>query len=210
MKKLSVLCFILPLFLFAQEEDFQTWSKVELGYKISKKLSTELTEGFRLRENSSLPAKAFTDLSLTYRHNKKWRFGTGYRFIQLFDLNQDIHLRHRMYADVVLRNKVKRWRVNYRSRLQHQVGVNHMEQYYRARLSASYNIRKTPLEPSLAIETFCDLNALQFDKMRYTLAAAYPLSKEIEGVLYYRLQEEVHVSNPNKFYILGMGLSVSL
>lgn len=210
MKKLSVLCFILPLFLFAQEEDFQTWSKVELGYKISKKLSAELTEGFRLRENSSLPAKTFTDLSLTYRHNKKWRFGTGYRFIQLFDLNQDIHLRHRMYADVVLRNKVKRWRVNYRSRLQHQVGVNHMEQYYRGRFSTSYNVRKTPLEPSVAIEFFSDLSALQIDKMRYTVAISHPLSKRSEITLYYRLQEEINVADPSLLYILGTGLSLSL
>lgn len=210
MKRLSILCFILPLFLFGQEEDFQTWSTLELGCKISKKLSAELTEGFRLRENSSLPAKAFTDISLKYRHNKKWRFGAGYRFVQLFDLNQDVRLRSRWYADVVLRHKVKRWQVNYRSRLQYQIGVNHMEQYYRGRLSASYNIRKTPLKPSLAIESFCDLNHLQLDKMRYTLGAAYPLSKETEGVVYYRLQEEVNVTNRNRFYIFGLGVSVLL
>lgn len=210
MKKLSILCFILPLFLFAQEEDFQSWSKVELGYKINKKLSAELVEGFRLRENASLPAKAFTDLGLTYRHNKKWRVGAGYRFVQSFDMSQDIRLRHRWYADVVFRQKVKRWQVNYRSRLQHQIGVNHMEQYYRGRLSASYNVRKTPFQPSVAVESFCDLNALQIDKMRYTLAASYPLSKQIEGAFYYRIQEEINVNNPSILYILGLGVSVSL
>lgn len=210
MKKLSILCFILPIFLFGQEEDFQSWSKVELGYKINKRLSAELVEGFRLRENASLPAKVFTDLGFTYRYNKRWRLGAGYRFVQSFDVDQDIRLRHRWYADIVLRKKKKRWQVNYRSRFQHQVGVNHMEQYYRGRLSASYNVRKTPFQPSVAVESFCDLNVLHLDKMRYTLAARYPLSKQVEGVLYYRLQEEVNVGNPSTLYILGAGVSVSL
>ena len=72
MKKLSILCCFLPLFAIGQD-DFQLWSKVELGYKINKKVSVELTEGFRLRENASLPSKTFTDFNATYKHNKKVR-----------------------------------------------------------------------------------------------------------------------------------------
>ena len=106
MKKLSILCCLLPLFAIGQD-DFQLWSKVELGYKINKKVSVELTEGFRLRENASLPSKTFTDFNATYKHNKKVRIVTGYRFIQAFNLAQDIRLRHRWYVDMTLRQKVK-------------------------------------------------------------------------------------------------------
>ena len=105
MKKLSILCLILPLLVFSQEEDFQSWSKVELGYRIHKKLSLNFTEGLRLRENASLPSKTFTNLGIGYRHNKKWRFTIGYRFIQTFD--KDFNLRHRWYADVVHRKKCR-------------------------------------------------------------------------------------------------------
>jgi len=208
MKKLSILGLLFPLLVFSQEEDFQSWNKVELGYKIHKKLSLNFTESLRLKENASLPSKTFTNLGIRYRHNKKWRFTIGYRFIQTFDIAQDIHLRHRWYADVVNRKKIQRTQLSFRSRLQHQVGVNHLEQYYRGRLSLSYNIRKTPLDPSLSIETFCNLSVLELDKMRYTLTASYPLSKKIDGILFYRLQQEINVFNPSHFYIIGAGASV--
>lgn len=208
MKKLSILCFIFPLLVFSQEEDFQSWNKIELGYKIHKNISLNFTEGLRLRENASLPSKTFTNLGIGYRHNKKWRFAIGYRFIQFFDISQEIHLRHRWYADIINRKKMQRFQLSFRSRLQHQLGSNYLEQYYRGRLKVAYNIRKTPLDPSLSIETFCNLSVLELDKMRYTLTASYPLSKKIDGILFYRLQQEINVSNPSHFYIMGAGASL--
>ena len=206
MKKLSILCCLLPLFVIAQD-DFQLWSKVELGYKINKKISLELTEGFRLRENLSLPSKTFTDFKVTYKHNNKARIGTGYRFIQSFDFAQNIRLRHRWYVDMTLRQKVKRYQFGFRSRIQHQKGVDHLERYYRGKLSASYNIRKTPLEPTISVESFLNLQSPQFDKFRYTAAFSYPLMKKMQASLYYRIQQEINVSNPHVFYILGAGVT---
>lgn len=206
MKKLSILCCLLPLFAIGQD-DFQLWSKVELGYKINKKVSVELTEGFRLRENLSLPSKTFTDFKVTYKHNKKARIGMGYRFIQSFNLAQDIRLRHRWYVDVALRKKINRCNFSFRSRVQSQKGFDHLERYYRGKISASYNIRKTPLEPTISIESFLNLQSPQFDKFRYTAALSYPLHKKVQASLYYRVQQEINVSFPNTFYILGAGVS---
>ena len=103
---------------------------------------------------------------------------------------------------------MQRFQLSFRSRLQHQLGSNYLEQYYRGRLKVAYNIRKTPLDPSLSIETFCNLSVLELDKMRYTLTASYPLSKKIDGILFYRLQQEINVSNPSHFYIMGAGASL--
>ena len=201
MKKLSILCCFLPLFAIGQD-DFQLWSKVEFGYKINKKVSVELTE-----ENASHPSKTFTDFNATYKHNKKVRIRTGYRFIQAFNLAQDIHMRHRWYVDMTLRQKVERYQFGFRSRIQHQTGVDYLERYYRGKLSASYNIRKTPLEPTISIESFLNLQSPQFDKFRYTAALSYPLNKKVQASLYYCVQQEINVSNPHIFYILGAGVS---
>ena len=75
----------LPFSVWAQKQDFQLWSKLELSYKPHKKITIGLNEGFRLRENASLPTKSFTNLSINYRHNKQFRLAGGYRFIQAFD-----------------------------------------------------------------------------------------------------------------------------
>ena len=195
-----------PLFAFGQD-DFQLWSKVEVDYKINKKLSVDLTEGFRLRENASLTSKTFTNFNTTYKHNKKVRIGCGYRFIQSFDLAQDILIRHRWYIDVALRQKLKRCQLRFRSRIQNQKGTDHLERYYRGKISTSYNIRKTPLEPTLSIEYFLNLQSPQFDKFRYTAALSHPLNKKAQASLYYRVQQEINVPSPNRFYILGAGIS---
>lgn len=210
MKRLSILLLCcLPFSLWAQEQDFQLWSKLELSYKPHKKITIGLNEGFRLRENASVPTKSFTNLSVSYRHNKQFRFAAGYRFIQAFDLDQSIDLRHRHYCDVNVRLKQKRWQWTYRVRLQQQLGVNHQEYYHRGRLSLSYNVRKTPLEPFAAAEGFYELGK-DWDKMRYTLGLSYPLAKKLDASLYYRIQTEMNVNNPADLYILGGTLSYQL
>ena len=108
---------------------------------------------------------------------------------------------------MTLRQKVKRYQFGFRSRIQYQKGVDHLERYYRGKLSASYNIRKTPLEPTISIESFLNLQSPQFDKFRYTAALSYQLHKKVQACLYYRFQKEINVANANKFYILGAGVS---
>ena len=210
MKKLSILLLLLlPTSLLAQEQDFQLWSKLELTYKAHKKVSLALSEGFRLRENASLPSKSFTNLSLAYKHSKRLRLAAGYRFIQTFDLDQSISLRHRYYADAVLRLKKKRWQWAYRARFQHQVGLNHQETYHRGRINLSYNLRKTPLDPFAAVEAFYDFDN-KLDKTRYTLGLSYPITKTMETRCYYRVQHELNVPNPTDIYILGISLAYQL
>jgi hypothetical protein len=212
MKRSSLLLFLLlPSFLLAQEEDFQLWSAVELNYKLNKKVALSFDEGFRMRENASLPAKAFSNLSVSYKQNKHWRFGAAYRFIQSFDLAQEVFYRHRFYADVSWRNKHKRWSYSYRARFQQQYGINHFERYHRSKLSCAYNIRKTPLEPFVAAELFLPI-AFEgsTDKMRYTAGLGYPLAKKLDASVYYRLQKDVGQNDPLSQYIVGLGLSYSL
>ena len=210
MKRLSFFFFLFPFLVFSQEKDFQLWSKLELKYKINKKLVVDFSEGFRLRENARLPLKSFSEMGISYRENKMIKSRFAYRFIQNFDKAQNLLFRHRFYTDLSLRKKLKRWQLSHRSRVQHQSGSNKPEQYYRSKIQGAYNIRKTPLEPSFSAESFFDLNSLIVDKNRFTLALSYQIAKKIEGNLFYRVQQETNVNEPTIQYVLGVRLSHNL
>jgi predicted porin len=186
--------------LIAQEQDFQQWSKIGVSYDLNKDLSVSLDQGFRFRENASLPDVIFSNLSLKYDLIKKWSVAIGYRYITDFDLSQNTSTSHRIYSDINYRKKKKRWLLKNRLRYQYQ------EENFtlRDKVSLSYNIRKTPLEPFTAFELF--FKDSEFKKWRYTLGASYPFLKEFDIDVYYRLQQSFNTNNPKQLHILGLGM----
>ena len=201
MNKSSLVLFLFcPLLLIAQEKDFQQWSKIGVSYDLNKDLSVSLDQGFRFRENASLPDVTFSNLSLKYDLIKKWSVAVGYRYITDFDLSQNTSTIHRIYADVNYRKKKKRWLMKNRLRYQYQ------EENFtlRDKVSLSYNIRKTPLEPFTAFELF--FKDSEFKKWRFTLGASYPFLKEFDIDVYYRLQQSFNTNNPKQLHILGFGM----
>ena len=194
-----VLFFFLPFLLSAQEQDFQIWSKVGVSHLLNKKLKLSVDQGFRLRENASLSDVLFTNVSLRNKLNKSWSLASGYRFINDYDNASQIDVKHRLFADLNYQYKHKRWKFSNRLRYQ----VQSSKTTFRDKLSLSYNIRKTPLEPYTSYEVFYRNQSL--NKWRYTLGASYPFTKNIDVSLYYRLQQEFNSNNP-QLYILGVGL----
>ena len=199
-KSSFILLFFCPFLLIAQEQDFQLWSKVGASYDLNKDLSVSLDQGFRARENASLPDVTFSNLSLKYDLIKKWSVAIGYRYITDFDLSQNTSNSHRIYSDINYRKKKKRWLMKNRLRYQYQ------EENFtlRDKVSLSYNIRKTPLEPFTAFELF--FKDSEFKKWRYTLGASYPFLKEFDIDVYYRLQQSFNTNNLKQLHILGLGI----
>ena len=197
-KSSFILLLFCPFLLFAQEQDFQLWSKVGASYNLNKDLRVSLYQGFRARENASLPDVTFSNLSLKYDLIKKWSVAIGYRYITDFDLSQNTSASHRIYADINYRKKKKRWLMKNRLRYQYQ------EENFtlRDKVSLSYNIRKTPLEPFTAFELF--FKDSEFNKWRYTLGASYPFLKEFDIDAYYRIQQSFNTNNPKQLHILGL------
>jgi len=210
MKKLSFIFFLFPLLSFTQTEDFQLWSSASINYSVNKKLDFKLTESLRLRENVSLISRQFSELRSTYRINKSFRLNAGYRFLRIISIEKQTNLRHRFYFDIINRKKIKRIRVFSRLRSQYQTGINYNEFYTRGKLGALYNIRKTPFDPEFSSEIFFDNKKKQIDKLRYTLALSFPFNKKIKSNIFYRIQTEKNIVNPNTFYILGLGLEYNL
>ena len=199
-KSSFILLLFCPFFLFAQEQDFQLWSKVGASYDLNKDFSLSLDQGFRARENASLPDVTFSNLYLKYDLIKKWSVAIGYRYITDFDLSQNTSASHRIYSDINYRKKKKRWLMKNRLRYQYQEEIFTL----RDKVSLSYNIRKTPLEPFTAFELF--FKDSEFKKWRYTLGASYPFLKEFDIDAYYRIQQSFNTNNPKQLHILGLGI----
>jgi predicted porin len=199
-KSSFILLLFCPFLLFAQEQDFQLWSKVGASYNLNKDLRVSLYQGFRARENASLPDVTFSNLSLKYDLIKKWSVAIGYRYITDFDLSQNTSTSHRIYTDINYRKKKKRWLMKNRLRYQYQEEIFTL----RDKVSLSYNIRKTPLEPFTAFELF--FKDSEFKKWRYTLGASYPFLKEFDIDAYYRIQQSFNTNNPKQLHILGLGI----
>ena len=199
-KSSFILLLFFPFLLIAQEQDFQQWSKIGVSYDLNKDLSVSLDQGLRFRENASLPDVTFSNLSLKYGLIKKWSVAIGYRYITDFDLFQNTSTIQRIYTDFNYRKKKKRWLMKNRLRYQYQ------EENFtlRDKVSLSYNIRKTPLEPFTAFELF--FKDSEFKKWRFTLGASYPFLKEFDIDVYYRLQQSFNTNNPKQLHILGLGM----
>ena len=199
-KSSFILLLCCPFLLFAQEQDFQLWSKVGVSYDLNKDLRVSLDQAYRARENASLPDVTFSNVSVKYDLKKRWSVALGYRFINDFDLSQNSSSSHRIYTDINYRTKQKRWSLKNRLRYQYQ------EENFtlRDKVSLSYNVRKTPLEPYTAFELF--FKEAEFKKWRYTLGASYPLSKPLDASAYYRLQQSFNTKNPKQLHILGVGI----
>jgi hypothetical protein len=90
---------------FAQENDFQTWYSVSLNKKIIKKTNLTVKTGLRLRENSSLYAKQFTDVKIKRKYSKRISYAVGYRYINRWDIALNISNLNRFYADVYYKKK---------------------------------------------------------------------------------------------------------
>ena len=201
MKKSSLILIFFPLFLIGQESDFMLWSKASLNYSINKKTELSFSQGLRFRENASLKDELHSNFSVSRKWNKRWRVAMDYRLIEEYDLFFNSELKHRLSLDFNWRKKIDRITLKSRSRFQHGSSL-----LFRERISAHYNIRKTPLEPSFLLETFYDFSTVS--KARATIALSYPLAKSADLDLYYRLQNNFKQSS--KIYILGIGISYDI
>ena len=195
---------------FAQENDFQSWYSVSLNKKIIKKTNLAVKTGLRLRENSSLYAKQFTDVKIKRKYYKRISYAVGYRYINSWDIALNISNQNRFYADINYKNKLsKRFSYAVRNRWQTSGDLYGYKMTLRQKFALEYNIRKTKLSPSIAAEYFLTLED-GINKLRSTIALGYPLNKKLDFELAYRIQHEFYVNNPETLFIFEGKLAYDL
>jgi len=195
---------------FAQENDFQSWYSVSLNKKIIKKTNLAVKTGLRLRENSSLYAKQFTDVKIKRKYNKRISYAVGYRYINKWNIAMDISNQNRFYADINYKNKLsKRFSYAVRNRWQTSGDLYGYKMTLRQKFALDYNIRKTKLAPGIATEYFLTLED-GINKLRSTIALGYPLAKNLDFDLAYRVQHEFYMNNPQTLFIFEGKLAYDL
>lgn len=196
------LIFIFPISVFSQENDFQTWTSISASKKIIKKTNLTIKQGVRFRENSSLYSKLFTDLRIKRKYNKHFSFAIGYRFSNDWDRQLELSQKNRFYAGIYYKDKYKkRFLFDVRARLQTQGNIVGYASTFRHKSALAYNIRKTKLEPSVALEYFLPFESMLIDKLRYTIGLSHPITKNLDVELAYRIQQEFYVNNPQTLFI---------
>ena len=220
------------LSVLSQENDFQTWYSVastidvnivqvpnQLKTKTKRKGSITFKQGYRLRENSSLLSKQFSDFRFKLMLNKRLSFAMGYRYSTDWNtplessallLYPYVYNKHRYYSDMIIRKKIKKRFIFYlRSRYLYQGNSFKYNGVVREKLGVSYNVRKTKWKPEFSVEYFYKWSD-SIQKIRYTLIMSHPIAKNLTFDLAYRIQNEFYVNNPETLFIFEGKLSYKL
>ena len=205
-----LLLLISTLSVSSQENDFQTWHSLSFKKRGIHKIDMTFKSALRLRENSSLYSKRFFDVKFKKRINKRISISAGFRYITNWANEYKIIKSRRFYSDINYKKKlVKRLSYSIRNRFQSQSNIYAKKISFRQKISFSYNIRKTKLTPNIATEYFLDAEGI-FNKLRSTVSLAYPISKNLDVDLAYRIQQEYNVNNPETLFIFETKLLYDL
>lgn len=207
--------------LYAQDtkvtDDLELWTTIGIKKKISKNWKLSLDQSFRFTEDISRFDIYFTDLGFNYKINKHFKLGANYRFYQNKNNDNNFKTQHRFSADATYKQKIKRFSLAYRIRLQ-----NKDEEFFntsssniynlRNKFSVDYNIKKFKFDPFLSVELYDrieDINNNELSKLRSTIGIEYS-SKKLGNInVFYRIDNELNQSYNKDTYILGIGYSFS-
>lgn len=199
--------------------DFNTWSWIEIGYKANSKLSFDLQQQLRLKENSSTVDNYFTELSSKYEVFKNFDLGVGLRYINSHDNQgnkQGYDPRFRYNIDGSYSYKLKKFKLSHRVRYQNRqdlgVADGDPRQSLRFKTSLDYNISKWKLDPELSGEIFTTVNdplANGPSKYRITLGTRYKMGDFGQLKAIYAFEGPLGDNN-EVLHILGLGYSYTI
>jgi hypothetical protein len=205
--------------LKAQVKNAGLWTSFSLEAKLTKKVSVNLSEELRFNENISELGTALTETGIAYKPNKNFQISGNYRFTQKHRTDDNYNLKHRFYIDVKYEKKVKPFKITFRSRWQdefsqrgHSDNAGASNFYLRNKLNIEWDMNKH-FAPYLSTEVFSPVNYPReyfFDNIRSSAGIEYTLTKNHKIDLYYMVQNELNVSNPETDFILGIGYSFKL
>jgi hypothetical protein len=226
LKTAAPLLFLIPLLLLSipvsaqEEQDAVMWSTFNLEKKLSRKFSVQLTEEFRLRDNMRRLNLFYTDVSLNWKTADWLKVSLSYRWIDKYLQEGYFSYRHRLSLDLVFRRKWKDFIVSYRHRLQAEVrdlnrsADGHLPEWYsRNRFEVKYDAGSS-LQPYASLELRYQIRDPRMQESdgywhrnRYAIGIQYELNKFSNLGLYYLIQREFNVSDPQQLYVTGLEYS---
>ena len=204
---------------FSQTSDtknLESWSAINLKYKLNKKWSFDLEEQLRLKENISEISNYFTELNTTYSVSKKFKLGAGVRYIKKNDNignTQGYKNYFRFHLDASYKHKINDFKLKYRLRYQNKnkLGVDDYDnQHIRFKTALGYNFKNWKLDPKFSAEIFNHIEKGEengFDKYRLTLGTKYKFKNMGSIDLFYRIEKELNKTIPKTTNIIGLKYS---
>lgn len=227
MKTLTTKIVLIFIFMstvgFAQEavevRDLETWSSLNLKYKINKKWEAALQGQLRLEDNSAVIDQYFTQLDLEYSPYKNFSFSGALRYVKKNDHTGNVQGYEdyfRYHLDGTYKHKWSDFKFKYRLRYQNknEIGVDDIaKKYIRFKVGVAYNIKNWKLDPEVSGELY---NAIgsdvenELDAYRLTLGTSYKLNDSGKIGLFYRFEKELNTTYPKATNIIGVKYTYSL
>ena len=215
---LLILLFQLTYFItYSQINDAGLWLSPSIEKKITSKVSVSINPAFRFNENITELGTFFTDAGLDYKINKRIRVSGNYRIISRRKLDDSYGIRHRFYADLSYRKKIKQFSLTWRLRLLNQYTEilsserGSVPDYaVRNKLQIKYET-DSKYAPFVSGEIWYGINFRenQFRRYRVVGGVEMEINKYNSIALSYIFQRELNAANPEINYISCIGYNYS-
>ena len=194
---------------------FETWSVVEVGYDVGKKI--DIKANYQLRHSysdSTRLERHFGEFGASYKIIKGLKVGSVFR-IGKDRRKQTFNPFNRIAFFTQYDHDIKRWNLKYKIQWQHQTKTvkekARIVDKLRLRFQTDYNIRKWKFDPTFAVEYFIankELTEYQGEKFRFTLGTQREIIKNLVVKGAYRMEFGTGVE-PENLAIAQLELSYS-
>jgi len=185
--------FILPFFLFSQENNHQVWNNLEFRYNAFQKTSFSFDGGIRTDIISSESLKYFSDFSFKKKCTSVFSYSMGYRYA--LDRRKDsFEAKHRFYSDFFFKKEVaQNFKIINRSRFQIQKNAfDFFVNKIRQKIKFNYTVGALNLDAYVSLELFCVLEEV-LEKSRYVVGVETPIVRNLELNVSYMAQQDYDV-----------------
>lgn len=199
---------------FAQSEP-STWLELEFSKKIIKNLKVEFNPELRMFGGFEMDTYILEG-GLSYKLHKYLTLAGYYRYENERNFREKRQIYEwepasRFAFDAKSGFSVNRFDLSFRLRYTNGADFDETTDdktsYFRYRAKIDYDIKGSKLAPFASVEAFHDLILKDVDKMRYTGGVAYPINKNNEVSLFYRLQDYSEAGKES-MDIIGLGYSL--
>ncbi len=227
-KQFIFLFFLLACFYTGKAQvsnDAGSWITFSLQHPVSKKLTLVIDEELRLKENYQRINLFYTNLGVDYKLNSFIKISPTYRAIQKRRLDGSFSYRHRLMLDVIFKKKFEKFTISERVRYQSEVGDYYtsekgklVEQFLRLKTDLKLTSLKK-ISPYISCEVRYQIRDPKgkgpltdngFHRIRNVIGAEYQIKKNQSVNLYYLIQSEYLISDPETIYILGIAYSLTI
>lgn len=216
---LSLIIILAPSNSFGQQKDFGTWSYFNAQLKLTEKWSVGYADHQITHENATEKWMLFHDFFIAQKIGKHLTQECHIRWIQFQKLNNQLEDRSLFYYAMNGNLSFQDWTLSMRSRWQLLTYGNHWLDdykgpffYHRMRLSLGkrWNYH---WKSNISIESFQPLNRPDrkgFDQFRIGPDLSYRINKNWTFDLFYQYQKQLQRKNPYTYYLIGIGINLTL